>query len=850
MESPRGFLRLLACLLLWAASLGAENPDHKQVLILHSYHLGYVWTANIHEGLRDVLQGSRLDVDLRTEYLDWKHFPTEENLARQFETLRAKYHDHRFDLVITSDNKALEFVLEHRAQLFPGVPIVFCGYNGFRPDLLARDQNVTGVAEFVDGWGTVEMGLRLVPQTRRVWVVTDLTETGRAVRREVERSLQIHAPDIEARFIGEGLSTEEVLARVEGIPGEDMILVGPFNQDSRGRFLDLWELAELMRDRHVQAPVLHLYEEALGHGVLGGSLMSGRLQGEAAGHLAVRVLRGEAAGAIPVRMDATVHRVVDFKEMRRFGIPETRIPEGSEILNPPESFYARHKHLILGSLVVSILAVLALTGVLVARRQRELALRRSEARLRALVQNMPVLVCAFDEGGQIIVWNRACESASGYPAEEILGGPEQHAFDLMKAEDWFSVVRLARGTEAEPRAELELQGKDGRSRTVLWTSEARRFPIPGWAGWIVGIDVTEQRLAEAERARLALAVSQTVDGVLLASSDRTIAYVNAAAAAVFAERPEDMTGKRLDPYFAASAPGEGMAAIWQEIQAGRPWRGRLREVRPDGTERVLDALFSPIRQAGEPRPSAVVVVRDVTRQLELEDLLLRSQRMESLGALASGVAHDFGNLLTTILSSTDLLEMDFDDPTQRQRDVEVVRKTAQRGADLVRQLLGFARSRPSELTTVDFHRVLEELREMLARTLPKTIRIELDLRATRHCIQGDGGQILQVLLNLALNARDAMPSGGTLSFRTASADSQIHVSIQDTGTGMSPEVMARIFEPFYSTKGEGKGTGMGLAMAYALVKSHGGEIEVRSAPGKGTTFHLRFDAKACPAAEA
>lgn len=707
---------LLLSLLVGGVELGAENPRNKQVLILHSYHLGYVWTSNIHDGILEALKVAGVGADIRTEYLDWKHFPTEENLARQFESLKAKYRGHPFHLIITTDNIATEFALKHREELFSGIPIVFCGYNGFSPALITNVPSVTGVAEHVDGAGTLEVALQLLPQARRVLVVCDGTETGRAVRSTLEAARARFQGRLEFEFLGEVHATEDVIQAVAKVPPDTLILIGPFNQDREGRFLDLWELPVLLRERGVKAPVFHLYEEALGHGSVGGSLMSGHQQGEAAGRLAVRMLQGE--GRVPVMERPTVRTVVDFREMQRHGIPESRLHSGWAVLNPPRSFYERNKGLVLGSLALSLLAVFGLSAILVMRMQAEGAIRRSEARLRTLVQHMPVLICAFDPGGRIIVWNRACEQCTGYSDGEVADDPVAETSELLGNEARARLMGLARGEGVESEIELGLRAKNGEMRTVRWFSESRRFPIPGWAGWVVGVDVT--------------------------------------------------------------------------------------------------------------------------RQLEAEEQLRRSQRMESLGTLAGGIAHDFGNLLTAIQGSVQLLEEDGDDPGQRQHHADVIGQAARRGADLVKQLMGFARAEPATLESVDIHELLGELRQMLERTLPRNIDLEIELGASNHSIRGDGGQIMQMLLNLALNARDAMPTGGRVLFRTENKDGKICIAVQDTGIGMSPEVQRKIFEPFFTTKAPGKGTGMGLAMTYTLVQNHSGQIRVESESGQGTTFHLSF----------
>lgn len=851
--SPRHSLRALGFLLVamtWLCPLFAENPGHKQVLVLHSYHLGYVWTSNIHGGLLSILRNANTQVDLRTEYLDWKHYPTQANLDRQYENLKAKYQHQRFDLILATDNKATDFLLEHRQELFPGAPMAFCGYNGFQISLIQNQPGVTGIAENVDGAGTLEIALHLLPDTQRVWVVCDGTETGRAVRQDMERALNQYQGRLQANYLGDGQTTEEVLTQIATAPEQTLILAGPFNQDGSGRFLDLWELADLIRERGLSAPVVHLYEEALGHGVLGGRLMSGWKQGEALGCMAIRILDGVKPEQIPPIQYATVRDVVDYREMEHRGIPASRIPGNCEVLNPPRSYYEQYHRWIMAGLIVSLALTLALSILLFLHRQEERALRHSEARLKALIQHMPLLACAFDPKNAVIVWNHACEVSTGYSAEEIVHASSPHNFTQDEA--WRQVLRLARGDARESESVLCHQDKQGQTRIIRWVTESRNYPIQGWAGWVVGIDVTERRLAEAERTRLAQAVSQTVDAVLITSNSGEITYANAAAGQLFSQSPEDLQGQDLWSCLGTRGDSEPFQVLRRETQAGRPWRGRLRKEGASGAPQILEAAFSPIQAQESQSPESVVVLRDITSQLEMEAQVRRSQRMDSLGSLAGGIAHDFGNLMQAIQLESELLEERLTEFPKHLPHIATIRSTALRGGDLVRHLLSFARSKPVTLGPINLHEIIEELRLLLKHTLPKQIRINLALDASRPVIEGDASQILQILMNLALNARDAMPQGGTLTLATENRDSHLEVRVRDTGSGMPPEVMARIFEPFFTTKEPGKGTGMGLAMTYTLVKSHGGQIDVDSVPGQGTTFRLRFplSASAVPGASA
>jgi ABC-type uncharacterized transport system substrate-binding protein len=342
---------------LW---LRADDPRHHQVLILHSYHQSYAWTAGIHAAMMRTLLASDSGIDIRTEYLDWKHFPTQEMLTRQLGVLAAKYQNVRFDVVLTSDNAAMGFALQQRAKLFPGVPIVFCGVNGWRPDLFGTFDNVTGIAERVEAAGTLALALKVQPGAKRIVVICDQTETGKEIRGDLDQALAHLGKLPELVFMGSE-DTPDLVRFLVREPSTTLVLIALFSNDAKGRFLDLWELAETLRKTQMQAPVWTLYEEALGHGVIGGHLQGGERQGSLAATQALRILNGEPAASIPIVQSPTVKWVFDDRELRRFGFDPSLLPANSEIRFTPPSFYHQYRAWVLGSLL---LLLIGLAGTL------------------------------------------------------------------------------------------------------------------------------------------------------------------------------------------------------------------------------------------------------------------------------------------------------------------------------------------------------------------------------------------------------------------------------------------------------------------------------------------------------
>lgn len=398
---------------------------------------------------------------------------------------------------------------------------------------------------------------------------------------------------------------------------------------------------------------------------------------------------------------------------------------------------------------------------------------------------------------------------------------------------------------------------DGHTITVLTS----KVPLRDATGEISGVlgtymDVTQLKQAETSAALLAMAVRQTAEAILITDADGTILDVNPAferssgytREEALAQNPRMLKSGEQDPTF--------YEQMWAELTAGRVWRGRLTNRRKDGTLYDEEVSISPMRDAQGKTTNFVAVKLDITRQQQLESQLRRAQRLESIGTLAGGVAHDLNNALAPILMAAGLLRLEF--PGSAKEDLDLIEDGARRAADLVRRLLVFARGADGDRSPVQLQPLFDEMERMIRSTFPKNIDLEIGrCPSALPAILGDATQLHQVLLNLSVNARDAMPGGGTLSLKADVTDvaatleivtlrakpgRYVVVQVTDTGTGIEPELIDRIFEPFFSTKSKDKGTGLGLATTLGIIKGHGGFIRVYSPPGKGTTFRIYLPA--------
>ncbi len=348
------------------------------------------------------------------------------------------------------------------------------------------------------------------------------------------------------------------------------------------------------------------------------------------------------------------------------------------------------------------------------------------------------------------------------------------------------------------------------------------------------------------------------ESAIVAITDQTgkITYVNDKFCEISKYSRAELIGQDHRLVNSKYHPKEFIRNLWTTIASGNVWRGEMRNRAKDGEIYWVDTTIVPfLDERGKPYQYAAIRY-DITEQKRIENQLLRAQRMESIGTLAGGIAHDFNNILAPVLMATEMLQLnDFDNETMRW--LAVIRENAERGADLVKQVLTFARGMEGERIIVQVKHIVKDLVKILNQTLPKSINVKYEFNPELWIIKADPTQIHQVFMNLCINARDAMPMGGTLVLSAenvvldenyarlhldAAAGEYLLITVVDSGAGIPAEIQDRIFDPFFTTKEIGKGTGLGLATALTIVKSHGGFINVYSEMDKGTKFSVYFPA--------
>jgi len=487
---------------------------------------------------------------------------------------------------------------------------------------------------------------------------------------------------------------------------------------------------------------------------------------------------------------------------------------------------------------------------------RDVTARRTlEARYRALVEQALVGVCLI-QGNRIVYANPRLAEIMRRTPEELCALPS--LLHLFPPEDRAGFAeRMERKrflVEGRAADEIRLLRGDGTIADVQAFATLGRFEgKPSVVS--VTIDVSERAEAERVGVRLRSALDQTLEAIVVFDENGRLVYANPAFARLYghAEPMAAMTAKDVAERPLREQPASKLS---EAIRSGKPWSGRYERVAPDGERSIREGSIGPVRGPSGELIGHVGLIRDVTREVDLATELREAQKLEAIGRLAGGVAHDFSNFLTVIVATVEELAGHLPADPVVQRALEDVRAVTGRAESLTRELLVLGRRRPTQTQRLDLNEAVEEAGRMLKRMLPAVVSLEVRRAPEPALIEADPDQIRQCLLNLALNARDAMPHGGALELSVASRrvgaagergfrvapGPYVELLVRDTGQGMDDETRERIFEPFFSTKDAQRGSGLGLALVRGIVEQGGGGIHVDSASGKGSTFRILWPA--------
>ncbi|UTF48762.1 ATP-binding protein [Desulfomicrobium sp. ZS1] len=780
---------LLLLLLVPPLPLLAAPPN---VLVLHSYHPGLSWTDTLNTGIRETFRAEMPEALLWVEYLDTKRNTDTSYLSLQAALLRHKLAESTFNLIITTDNDALDFVLEYRDDIFRGAPVVFCGVNDFAPGQLGGQKDITGLAENPAFTETMLAALALNPGTKEFVIIgADQAITDLLTDRSL-RALEQQFPAIRFTYWN-NLDARELRTRLKELGPGQIILVHGVMRNEEGVLVD-YRGKNLFLSTHAGVPIYGFWDFEMGTGCVGGKMVQGQTEGERVARLAINVLGGADPGGIPVNTQTPSRYIFDYIQLQRFGISEKALPKDSLVLNQPARFYQIDKRYIWTATagVAVLLAALAMLVSAIRRRQEAQAvLRRHKEQLEEAV--------------------RARTEHLRTANDEL----EREVHERIRAE----------GDLRKARASLEIE-VDRRTRDLRFEIEQRRL--------------AEAHIRDREAKARAL-INAPTETLLLMDQAGIILDINETGASRLGRNRESLYGLSLY----ALLP-ETRAERFRQTVDNVFSTGEVRSINEYGEERDLDLRFYPVFDDGGQVTRVAVFMADVTGARRMARQIMLLDKINSLGRMAAGIAHEIRNPLTGIhgyLYAMDEIcdELPTEPASVLRTTIAKIRKAAGKMESVIRRVLDFSKPGTPQLELLDLAVPVQEGLSLMLPTLRKAgITVDTEFSPV-PAILGDRMQLEQAVINIVDNAARAVRNNAetkNIALRIVCEADRLSLCIADNGPGITPADRERIFDPFYTTASDG--TGIGLSIVQRIVADHSGTIHVGESPAGGAEFRLEF----------
>ena len=852
-----------------------ESP--KQILMITSYHQGDDWNDSIVAGVQEVFDKYTKRTVLFIEYLDIRRNDGDDHIQLFFNYLKEKYAKKNLDLIILSDDAALNFFIGIHLQFFEDVPAVFCGINNFKPEILAAQSNITGVNEEITLAETMEMAFHLFPDTKNIVAVCDDKS---AVGKNNLNAFRNTADQFKDRAVfSEALNLKNTdIHDVLGKLSPDTLLFRLNNLlNAEENFVSIHETMAIL-SKEVSLPIFTAWDFDMGLGAIGGVLVSAMEQGRKAAALSIQIFEGASADEIPIIMKSPNIPFIDYQQIRRFGLTLKDLPEGVHLMNRSDSLWGKYKTVILFVLcfLFSLMIIVVLqTRHLKKRYEIEKTLKASEDEIKSIFRTAPVGIGSVVNRVFKKVNNRMCEIC-GYEESELIGRsarilyPSDADFEFVGLEKYDQITKHGIGT-----VETCWQRKDGSIVDVLLSSTFVDVADHAKRVTFTALDITDHKQTkndlESQQRFLKAVFDNIEEAIVICDENGTLVQFNEAARKLHGLPEQPIKPQQWSEYYNLFK-ADGITPLpVEEIPLYRAFTGehvRNTEIvvaTPNSSLRHLVCNGQRLKNSAGKIIGAVVAMHDDTqrrmaelKQKKLQMQLNQAQKMESIGTLAGGIAHEFNNILSIIIGNNELIMEDLPEKSLARKNSEEIRLAGLRARDIVRHLLTFSRHDVSTKKPIEIKSVLKESLKLIRATTPTNIEIRDKIFSNCLPIYGDATQINQILINLCNNAIDALPiSGGTIDIELCNSNSEeneafliskwepgkyVKLTVRDNGIGMDKKIVEKIFEPYFTTKGVGEGSGIGLAVVHGIVKKHGGSIVCDSKKDQGTVFTILIPA--------
>jgi PAS domain S-box-containing protein len=859
---PRALLVLSAFLLAGVQGFAEPATDTKRILLLHADNQFQPANLIMDEQFRTRLTGEKdLQVELYSEYLEQVRFASPRVTALKISLLKEKYDSLGLDLVIVTDDSSWDFLSKEGSALFPGIPFVFCGITEGKINLSFLRPRTTGNFKKVDILANLVNIRTLQPEVKNVFVVLGVSPQDQYYERLSREAFSIKGLGIQPVFLS-GKTLDEIERIASRLSDFSAVLYVSLYKDGAGKTFNPRDALDLIASQS-RVPLYGVASTYLGHGIVGGNLLSFEDLSRTASELSLKVLRGRPADSIGPFVSNNIN-YFDWNEMKRRGLKLENLPAGAVILNRPSDPWVTYRKEILGTLVlflVETVLVALLIFQLTLRRRVQRALRieineknsaisklnESEKRFHLLFDSSADAIYLTSLDGHVIRANQTTSDRLKYTSDELTG---LTVFDF-QAPDALSSAREKLETvvrEGKFLLETVHLAKDGVEIPVEINSQIIEFEGEKRI-LAVARDVTERRKAlrnlRENESRYRMLFENSGSAIAISDLSGIVVMCNSMYAKLFNAVPEQLIQKSLLEMAGPHLGAEFQRKIEQVWSGGRSYT-EVQERTLPGTHgpRWFQSFWYPLNKESAGLDGIQIVVQDITENRKLSEHLNRIQKMDSIGLLAGGIAHDYNNLLAGLWSYQELAQMDLksgfiDKALNRLEKSSGVFKRAK---SLTSQLLTFSKGGTPIREVQIMGTLISDWAKfaMSGATNPLTLLIAPDL----WLCECDAQQISQVVDNLIINARQASPAASPIVVAARNVEKEgqpfIQIGITDEGTGVPPEIADKIFDPFFTTKP--KGTGLGLATSSSIAQKHGGWVELNQSLGLSCTFSLYLPA--------
>jgi PAS domain S-box-containing protein len=872
---------------LFIALLGQVSIVQAQthsVLLIHSYHSGMPWTDAQQKGFSDTLHNSGLNIDLYIEYLDTLRYRDQKEAMREnlHHTLLSKFKRRRLEAIAVTDNNALDFILDERPQLAPGVPVVFCGINGLDPDIRKRYANITGVAEEAAFKDTLEVMEQLLPG-RRILVLGERSATFSGNYASLRKANQQRSNPSKLE-----LFDDPVLSHIEarvGRAGPDtsvFLLNRPV--DEAGETVNSATAVSAISAASKQ-PLFSVWDYMFGHGIVGGKLTSGEAHGEIAARQLIRILHGEAADSIPIEWESANRYFFDYTQLHRFGLQDKPLPEGAVLINRPTSFYELNSDKVL--LVAGVFLLLLLFGIRLLILNK--SLKESRNLLDSIVNNIPVMVFLKRASDlSFVLFNHAGETLLGHRRDELLGQNDYDFFPKQQA-DFFvgkdREVLKQKGVVDIPEEPIETPN----GTRILHTRKLALRNIQDQPTHLLGIseDITERKQVEEalKKSEALLSASQHLAKVGGWEFDiETGKSVWSDELYRIHELPKQTEIDHIPESLKCYRPQDRAIiseAFEKVCEKGEPYDLEFPFTTYKGNHLWIRTAAQPVYEDGR-IVRVVGNIVDITERKRAEEELVRyKEHLEETIQLRTGelrlardeaeaankaksvflanMSHELRTPLNAILGLSQLMRRDTTLSSDQLDTLEIINHSGEHLLQLINDVLEIAKieagKQQLEIATFDLHTMAREMADMMRlRAQQKGLRLELDQssRFPRY-IKGDEAHLRQILVNLLGNAVK-FTTKGSVTLRLGvkrNKPQQLVIEVEDTGPGIKKADQQLLFKPFVQLPNGAAqgGTGLGLTIVKQFVELMNGRVSVESTKGKGSLFRVVLPFEAADEAE-